>query len=183
MINKKVKSLLLADTAWLFGEGMLGPLFAVFAQKIGGDVLEITWAWATYLIVAGLLIVIIGRISDQKVNKRKLVFWGYTLNAALTFCYLLVNGPLALLGLQIGLGVAAAMATPTWDALYSEYGNKKKYGLEWGLSDGFGEIFGGLAIIAGGIIVSYFSFNTLFIIMGIVQIVAVILLLPIIKKK
>lgn len=31
------------------GEGMPDPLFAVFAQRIGGKILDITWAWAIQL--------------------------------------------------------------------------------------------------------------------------------------
>ncbi|MFA5987138.1 MAG: MFS transporter, partial [Candidatus Paceibacterota bacterium] len=121
MLNKETKALLFADIVWFFGEGMLGPLFAVFTEKIGGDILNISWAWATYLIVTGILIVVFGRLSDKKLSKKHLVLWGYILNAVLTFCYLLVKNPMQLLFLQAGLGIAAAMATPTWDALYSEY--------------------------------------------------------------
>ena len=128
-LNKVIRSLLYADALWFFGEGMLGPLFAVFAERIGGDILEITYAWATYLIISGALIMFIGKISD-KVNKRKLVFYGYLLNAIITFCYIFVQTPNQLLLVQAGLGVAAALATPTWNALYSEYENKKKDGFE-----------------------------------------------------
>jgi len=183
MLNKKTKVLLKADVAWFFGEGLLGPLFAVFTERVGGDILNITWAWATYLIVTGLLITIIGKVSDKIINKRKLVFYGYVLNAILTFGYLLIDNPYSLLLLQAGLGVAAAMATPTWDALYSEYEDKKKDGFIWGLADGISQIFTGLAIIIGGFVVVYFSFTALFIIMGIVQTISVILLIPILKKK
>jgi len=165
----------------VFGEGLLGPLFAIFAERLGGDVLEITWAWATYLIVSGLLTVYIGNLSD-KVDKKKLVFYGYVLNMIFTFSYLLVHNSQSLLIVQAGLGVAAALATPTWNALFSEHENKKKDGLEWGLSDGMSQFFTGLAVIAGGFIVSYFSFTILFITMGIIQIFAVIRLLPILKK-
>jgi len=183
MLNKQTKALLFADVTWFFGEGMLGPLFAVFTQRIGGDVLNITGAWATYLIVTGLLIVIIGKISDKIIDKEKLVFYGYVLNAVLTFCYLLVGSPFQLLLLQAGLGVAAAMATPTWDALYSKYENKETDGFTWGLADGISQLSTGLAIIIGGFIVVYFSFSTLFIVMGAVQIISVMVLFPILKKQ
>jgi hypothetical protein len=42
----KKRLLLWISNLWSFGEGMLGPLFAVFAQHVGGNVLDITWAWA-----------------------------------------------------------------------------------------------------------------------------------------
>lgn len=183
MLNKKTIVLLKADVAWFFGEGMLGPLFAVFTERIGGDILNITWAWATYLIVTGILIVILGRLSDKTIDKKRLLFCGYVLNAILTFGYLLINNPYTMLLLQAGLGIAAAMATPTWDALYSKCENKKKDGLTWGLADGLSELFTGIAIIIGGLIVAYFSFTTLFIIMGIIQVISVILLMPLLKGK
>lgn len=181
MLNSKIKSLLYADAFWFFGEGMLGPLFAIFAGRIGGDILEITWAWATYLIVAGILIMFIGHLSDR-VNKHKLVFYGYIFNAIFTFSYLLVNSPIHLFIVQIGLGISAAMATPTWNALYAQYGNKSQHGLEWGLADGTSQLFTGLSIIIGGLIVVNLSFNILFIVMGLIQMIAVILLIPILKE-
>ncbi len=182
MLNKKTRVLLYADLAWFFGEGMLGPLFAVFTERIGGDILNITSAWATYLIVMGLLMVVFGMVSDHKVAKRHLVFWGYVLNAILTFCYLFVNTPTQLLILQAGLGIAAAMATPTWNALYSEYEDKKKDGFTWGLADGLSQFLTGVAVLIGGFIVVYFSFTALFVMMGIIQIISVILLMPILEK-
>ncbi len=176
-----VRALLIADIIWFFGEGLFGPLFAVFAGRIGGDILEISWAWAAYLIVCGVLIMFIGKFSD-KLNKRKLMFAGYVLNAILTFGYLLVDSPMKLLFMQAGLGIAAAMATPTWDALYAQYEDKRKAGLTWGLADGASQLFTGIAVVLGGIIVTFFSFDALFILMGIVQVISVILLLPILKK-
>jgi predicted MFS family arabinose efflux permease len=182
MLNKNIRALLLADTVWFFGEGMLGPLFAVFAQRVGGDVLNIATAWAAYLIVAGILTILIGKISDSKVGKKRLVVLGYILNAVFTFSYLLVDGPYKLLLVEAGLGVAAALATPTWNALFSEYEDRKKDGFAWGLADGASQLFTGIAIIIGGFVVVYLSFNSLFIIMGTIQVVSVILLIPILRK-
>lgn len=177
-LDKHGRILLYADNAWYFGEGMLGPLFAVFTERIGGDVLEISWAWALYLLIGGLLIVWIGKVSDH-VSKKKLLVTGYFLNAICTFGYLLVSSPLHLFMVQAGLGVAVALATPTWNALYTSYENKRLKGTAWGISDGQAKIFTGIAIIIGGLIVAFTSFTTLFVVMGIVQLVASIYLLKI----
>ena len=148
----------------MFGQGLLGPLFAVFAQKIGGNVLEISWAWAIYLMVAGSLTMVFGKFSDGNLSKKKLMLLGYILNTVFTFSYLFVSSPLHLLLVQIGLGVAYAMAEPTWDALYSRYQDKKQRGYEWGLAAGGSQLFSGIAVVIGGFIVVYFSFTALFII-------------------
>ena len=75
-LNKKIKILLYAGNIWYFGEGMLGPLFAIFTQKIGGDILHISWAWATYLILAGLLYIVVGKVIDKYDNKEKTMVIG-----------------------------------------------------------------------------------------------------------
>ena len=41
-LNKTTKILLIASSLWYFGEGLFGPLFAIYAEKIGGDILDIT---------------------------------------------------------------------------------------------------------------------------------------------
>lgn len=183
MLNNKEKVLLYSSNLWYFGEGMFGPLFAVFTQKVGGDILDITGASAVYIIVYGLLTIWVGKLADYKDNKRKLIIAGYFLNALFTFTYLLVRSPLDLFLVQIGLGIAAALATPTWDALYAEYEDKRHAGYVWGLASGESKVLTGVAIILGGLIVSYLSFNLLFAIMGVIQIISAVYLLTILKWR
>lgn len=171
-MNFPERILLNGSNLWYLGEGMLGPLFAVFAERVGGDILDIAWAWATYLIVTGVLTIVFGKLSDHSLHKDKLMVAGYALNALCTFSYLLVDTPMQLLIVQLGLGVASAMATPTWNALYAKRMSRKKDGFLWGLADGQAQIITGFSMIAGGIIVSYGSFTHLFIIMGCVQVAA-----------
>ena len=40
--SRTARILLLGANIWYFGEGMMGPLFAVFAEKVGGDILKST---------------------------------------------------------------------------------------------------------------------------------------------
>lgn len=167
------KILIIGSFLWCLGEGMLGPLFAIFGERIGGNVLNISWAWAVYLIVMGVLMIYIGNISD-KIGKKKLMLLGYGLNALFTFAYLLVSAPIHLFLVQAGLGVAAAFYIPTWLALYAKYEDKKHDGFVWGVTSGFDRIVTGIALVIGGLIVTYLSFNILFITMGCVQLVATI---------
>lgn len=182
-MNKKAKILLYSSNIWYLGEGLLGPLFAVFASRVGGDILDITWAWAIYLIVGGLLQILFGRMSD-KISKENFIVWGYSLNTIFTFSYLFVNDPLSLFIVQAGLGVASAMATPTWSALYAENVGKseKDTGRLWGLADGESDIILGIATFLGGILVINSSFEVLFITMGTIQLIATIYVFGLLKK-
>lgn len=175
VLSKTSKILLWGANLWFFGEGMLGPLYAVFSEKVGGDILDITWAWATYLIVTGVFIIIVGRLTNGKPYKAKVLVFGYALNAIFTFCYLFVSNPWQLFFVQCGLGMAEAIGTPTWDALYAKNLDADHDSHAWGLAGGQSQIVTGFAFFAGGLIVHYLSFNALFITMGIIQVAATLM--------
>ena len=61
---RRIPLLLLSSSLWYFSEGLLGPLFAVFSEQVGGDLLDITAAWATYLIVSGIAYPVVGRLLN-----------------------------------------------------------------------------------------------------------------------
>ncbi len=182
-LSRTTKILLFGANIWFFGEGMLGPLFAVFSQKVGGDILDITWAWATYLMMTGIVYIIVGKLINGKQIKEKVMVAGYALNALFTFGYLFVSNPLQLFFVQAGLGIAEAIGTPAWDALYAKNVNEDHDTFAWGLASGQSQIVTGFAIVCGGLIAHYYSFNALFITMGCIQIIATIIQARILIKK
>ena len=183
MEDNKEKILFYSSNIWSFAEGLFGPLLVVFADWIGGNILDIAWAWATYLIITGLMIMVVGRISDKSLSKEKILLLGLGINTIFTFSYLLVSSPVHLFIVQIGLGIGTALSWPTWDALYSKYQDKDKIGYSWGKVDGAEQILTGIAIIIGGIIVTYISFYLLFILMGSVLFITTIYQAKILKNN
>ena len=182
MSKDNAKILLYSNNIWVFGEGMLGPLFAVFAQRLGGSILDISWAWSIYLIVTGILAIVIGKISDVRISKEKLMITGFFLNAIFTFGYIFVSSPLQLFLVEAGLGVAAALSSATWSALYAKSLDTKRPGYMWGLASGQAQLTMGFAIIVGGFIVNHFSFTVLFMSMGIIQSLAALYQSQILRK-
>lgn len=182
-MNKKAKNLLLGGNLWYLAEGMLGPLFAVFTERVGGDILDISIAWAVYLVVSGVLNILVGYIADKSRSAERLMVVGYFLNAAFTFAYLFVDNQPKLLIVQIGLAIASALATPTWDSLYAQHENPKKKGLLWGLARGGANMVTGAAILIGGYIVVHYSFTVLFLAMGTIQTIAAIYQTRILRLK
>ena len=173
-LHQTTKILLLGANIWYFGEGMLGPLFAIFTEKVGGDILDITWAWSTYLVCTGVFYIIIGKLVNRKAYKIQILVLGYSLNALFTFCYLFVSNPLQLFLVQVGLGIAEAIGSPIWDSLYAKSITEDHDTYAWGLSTGQSQIVTGVAFAIGGALTEIFSFNVLFIVMGIIQIIAAI---------
>lgn len=171
-MTRPTKLLLLASSLWFFSEGLLGPLFAVFSEQIGGDLLDITAAWAAYLIVSGLAYPIVGRLLNRSRWKFRMIAVGYALNTLFTFAYLLVTDTSQLLMVQIGLGLAEAISTPSWDAYFASQLSEKDDTFAWGIASGHTQFISGVAIAIGGLIAEFVSFQALFITMGCISFVA-----------
>ena len=176
-LSKTTKILLWGANIWFFGEGLLGPLLAIFTEKIGGDILDITWAWAIFLIATGVCYIITGRLINGKPMRTKVILMiiGYGLNAVFTFCYLFVSNPEQLFIVQACLGISEAIGSPTWDSLYAKSLNESNDGYAWGLAGGQSQIVTGFAIIIGGFSVYYLSYEFLFVLMGTIQVLATII--------
>ena len=185
--HRKERLLLWSSNLWALGEGMLGPLFAVFAQRIGGNILDITWAWAIYLGMTGIFTIVAGNVSDriwQWCGRERLLVAGYALNALCTFGYLFVHTTTGLFLVQAGLGMALALSSPTWSALYARYSpGEETAGNTWGLVAGEQRLILAVAIVVGGFIVDHYSFEALFIAMGTVQVIATLYLLRILRRS
>jgi MFS family permease len=168
MLSRAEKILLWSSNISGFGVGMLGPLYAVFATEIGGNVFEVAWVYATYLMVMGVGMLIVGKYADTFGLERILVA-GRALNAVAAFSYLLVGSVQALVLVQVLVGIAHALREPTWYALYDKHsGDGSRDGYIWSLTTGLWYISSGIALLTGGYIVATYSFDTLFIVMGIV---------------
>lgn len=182
-LSNTTKTLLWGANIWYFGEGMLGPLYAIFSERVGGDILDLTWAWSAYLVCTGFCYIVVGKLFNKRGFKVQMMVAGYTLNALLTFGYLFVSNPLQLFFIQVGLGIAEAIGTPLWDSLYAASLQREHETYAWGLSSGQSQIVSGLAFALGGVLVYYFSFELLFIIMGSVQLVAALVTAQLLRNK
>jgi MFS family permease len=174
MRQKQIRILLIGANLWYIGEGMFGPLLSVYTERIGGNILDLTGAWSVYLVVTGLCMLAVGAGADRWRAQERLMVAGYALNALCTFAYLLVAAPWQLLLVQAGLGLANALATPTWDALYSAHMPPKRAGIVWGVAHGLEYLITGVAILIGGYVVYLGSFMLLFMIMGVIQLIAAV---------
>ena len=173
--SKIQKILLIASGLWFFGEGLFGPLFAVFTEKIGGDLLDITWAWSIYSVALGLLYFFIGKTLRRSKYKEEIMVVGYFLNTIFTFSYVLVYNRYELFVVQIGLAIAESLSTPTWDSIFAKELEEPGDTFLWSIAGGQSHFISGIAIAIGGLITYYISFNALFIIMGSIQAIATII--------
>jgi len=181
-MHRIVKILLSSSIIHNFSLALLGPIYAIFVQKIGGGILSASSAWAIYTITIGILTIIFGKF-ELKLSWTRMLIWGRILTAVGIASYFFVSNIFQLFVAEFILGIAASIKDPAYDSLFSKFITKKKVSLEWGYQWGFTSIFGGIAALVGGTIATIFGFKILFIIMAASSTASVGLSVLLLRKK
>jgi MFS family permease len=163
-MSKVVRTLLLAEGFFLFASGLLGPIWAVYVEKIGGDILEASGAFGTFMLTAALVTYFFSKIEDRQRHKAKFIIAGYLIGSVGFLGYLFVAGPISLFVVQAILGLTVAVKDPAYDGLFSRFA-KRHLTLAWGEWEAMDYLTAGISAIIGGIIASFFGFKTLILIM------------------
>lgn len=172
-MNKGIRTLLLADTWATFSAGLLGPIYAIFVQEIGGDILDASWAYFAFMITSGVMVYFVSKWEDQINDKSKIIMAGYGISSLGFLSYTFVNSQAMLIVSQIILGIAQAILTPAYDALYSKTLTKNKEASEWGAWESMQYIVTALAAITGGYIAYFIGFKGLFLTMFVISLLAI----------
>jgi len=168
-MHRILKILITSSIFYNFAAGMFGPIYAIFAQRIGGDILVASSAIAVYTAVVGTLILIFGRFEDR-LDKKKVFILGRAINVVGVAGYIFVSSPLDLFMVQIILGIAIAMMNPTFEALYSRGLRRGHEAFEWSVWEGSINLVLAGAAVVGGVVASVFGFTALFALMTLMAI-------------
>lgn len=182
-MRKELKILLLACSMFLLAGGLFGPIYAVFVEEIGGDLLTAGAAYGVFSIVAGVVIYFISRWEDKVKHQEKLVVMGYGLRVLGFAGYLLITRPLELFIVQIIFGIGEAIGIPAYDGLYSNNLDKGKFTSQWGAWESMAYITLGVSALVGGYLANIYGFRLLFVIMLILSIFGFISSLFLLAKK
>ncbi len=173
-MQKVLKILLLASGLSILAGGLFGPIYAIFVEQIGGDILTAGTAYASFAIVAGVTIFLVSRWEDHVKYKEKFVVMGYALGCFGFLGYLLIQDPFDLFAVQIIFGISVAIGTPAYDGLYSKHLDKGKFVSEWGLWESMNYILIGISAAVGAFLAEFFGFRFLFFVMLVLSILGLI---------
>ncbi|MBT3582277.1 MFS transporter [Candidatus Woesearchaeota archaeon] len=182
-MKKQLKILLAADSFFVLAAGLFGPIYAVYVQQIGGDLLTAGGAYSAFAFTSGILIYLIGKWEDHVKHLDKLLIASYALSCFGFVGYLLIQRPLHLFAVQIVFGIAGAINKPAYDALYSKYLAKTKAASQWGAWEGMVWISSAIGAVVGGYIAQIYGFRTLFTIMLGISIIGLIAVSFLVKKS
>ncbi len=166
-----LKVLLFAEACFTIAAGMLGPIYAVFVDEIGGNLLDASSAWAVFMLTMGIIVFLIGRWEDRLKHKERIIILGYAIRALGYLGYVFVYNQPSLLVVQFILGLGGALNIPAYDSMYTRFLDKGKEASEWADWEAMYYIMTAFAAIFGGIVASVFGFRSLFVIMFIFSLI------------
>lgn len=168
-MQRQIKVLLTAHGFVNIALGMLGPIYALFVEDIGGDLLNASWAYAVYMCTAGCVTYLLGRWEDHYNHKESFVFVGYVLLTFGCISYLFVQSQAMLVVTQALLGFGIAVAAPSFDALYAAHTSRHKEASEWAMWESLNSIVLAVSAVIGGYIATMFGFHILFVCMSVLS--------------
>lgn len=130
--NRALRILLSTNALILFAGVMLGPIYALFVEKIGGNLLDASLAGSLFALAAGITTFISGKYSDKIKENELIVVGGYLIMGIGFLLYIFINSVFQLLLVQVLIGFGEAIYSPAFDAVYSKHLDGHKSGSQWG---------------------------------------------------
>jgi MFS family permease len=178
-MNKTLYVLWFSDIFILTGFGLATPILAIFITNniVGGTILTAGIASALYMGVKAVVQIPFSKYVDCHEDKVKWLWVGTFLIATVPFQYLMAKNINAIYIAQAVYGIGAGIAASAWLSLWSTHLDKNHEGFEWSIYSATVGIGTGVAAFLGGVLATYFGFNTTIIAMGILSVMGFLVLL------
>jgi hypothetical protein len=160
-VNFLYKILISSYSLSTFSEGVILPVYAIFVQKIGGDILNAGQAMGVFLITQGLFTIFIHKFKWTSKQKMFFMVMGWFIWILGIASYLIISNIYMLFITQILTAIGNAIADPIFEEELAHHTDTKREEFEWGIFEGSKDLVSGLAAIAGGIILSAYNFSAL----------------------
>ena len=172
MQNKALKTLFIFNGLFLLAGSLLGPLYAIFVEKITEGIFPITLSWSIYLFSTTIFTILVAKVGDKIKEKEYLLIIGYAIRAVVWFSYIFIQDFYILLLAQFLLGIGEAAGSPTFDAIFAEHLDKGKHIFEYSEWKVISNIILAVGTLLGGLIAERFGFKPLFFFMSVLAIIS-----------
>ena len=175
--NKSLNTLLFINNIFVLAAAMLPPIFALFVEEIGGDIVSVGSLFSIFAITTGIMTRIISHYGDKFKETEYLIAGGYVLRIFVWIGYFFSNSLWQLCVLQLLLALGESLGTPAFNAIYSKHLDCGNFVKQWGIHTSLNFMVVGIAAMLGGIIVFYLGFRFLFAVMIVLSSIAFMLLM------
>ena len=166
LFTRPTKILLSTIGLYYVAGAMLGPIYAIFVEEIGGDILDASYTFSVFAVAAGITAYISGKYTDKIKESELIISLGYFVVAIGFFSYIFVSEVWHIFIPQILIGLGGAILSPAFETMYASHLKRKVAGQGWGAWEVTFYFTNAIGAIIGGLTVTYFGFTPLFVIMG-----------------
>ena len=174
-MHKQLKLFLTAHSFFGLAAGMFYPIYAIYVQRIGGDLLDAGTAWSIFMIISGVGILFMGKIQDKLKHDKSVMILGYLTMSLAFLGYYFVSNVNQLFLVQVILGISTVIVTPAHDSFYTKYLEKGKFASQWAAWEATWFIVTGIAAVTGAFLAKMFDFKILFLVMFFTSLVGLFL--------
>lgn len=182
-MHKQLKFFLTATSFFALAIGMFGPIYAIFVQEIGGDLLAAGTAWSIFMVTSGAGILLMGKLQDKVKSDKLSMVLGYSLMSLAFLGYYFVSNVKQLFLVQVLLGISTVVVTPAHDSFYTKYLEKGKFASQWSAWEAAWFIVTGIAALIGAFLVKLFNFKILFLAMFFISLIGLVVVTQLKEKK
>lgn len=166
----------------LLAGAMLGPIYALFVEEIGGNLLDASIAGTIFALAAGITVLFSGRFTDRIKHPEYIVLFGYACIGLGFLGFAFVNSLWSLFAIQALIGFGEAIYSPAFDAIYTKNILQNNEGSGWALWESMYYFTSAAGAIIGGYIAYTFGFQNLFFSMSLLCVFSITYLLFYRKK-
>lgn len=168
-MNSSFKRLLLIccvlTYAGYLGSYMRLPVVPLYAGSIGADTVQIGLISSSFLLMAGLLSMPLGLLSDR-LGRKALILTGLLISAGTSFLLCLVHTPAQMIWIYLLFGVGLAAFAPTMMSLVADISPVTHLGRAYGWYTM--AVYGGMSLgpAAGGLVAEWWGYKPVFLVSG-----------------
>jgi len=172
--NRSLRILFILNSIFVFASSLLGPLYAIFVQEIDSKVMSVSISWAVFMFSSTVFMYFVSKYGDKIKEQEYLLSAGFLIRSMAWLAYIFVSNFNDLIILQVFLGLGAALGSPAWNAIFAKHLDENKEIKEYSYWLIVNNFMIAIATLIGGIFVTYFGFNFLFIAMSLLSFVSFI---------
>ena len=168
IMNKSLKLLLAINSIFVLAGNLLGPLYAVFIEGLGGSIAVVSGTWSIMLLTTTLVNFVLIRYGDRVRQHEYFLILGFLFRAIAWIGFVYASNILAIFILQIIIGLGEAVGSTGFDAIMAEHLDKSSHIRYYAVWKTISNLLAALATLIGGFVVTSYGFSPMFVFMGIV---------------
>lgn len=150
---------------------MFTPLYALFAHSLDISPRYISIIWGMYSLLLATFLLIFGAWENNR-RKSSALIVGYFVCSIGSLSFLLVNSVQALIAVLALNALGGGITMPAHKTLFARNESKGRESQQWSWLDAGNMFAAAVGGVLGGVVISAFGFNGIFVAMAVIQFAA-----------